>query len=195
MYFPPGFQLCPMFLLSLCSPPGPYVPLLVPMFPSSSLCSPGPHVPMLRSLLRMQKFDMLMNGDLYPYPTYFYNITGSTDYYNILNTKVNWPPIKSSVHFHWRAFFSHPIQEPAAYDYYVPFVNRSDTRFAIHVGNLSYGAQSVQVETSLLNVGVVMWGAKCGVMVVVWSVKCGGDGVVWSVRCGGDGGSVECQVW
>ena len=73
-------------------------------------------------------FDMLMNGDLYPYPTYFYNITGSTDYYNILNTK-----------------------EPAAYDYYVPFVNRSDTRFAIHVGNLSYGAQSVQVETSLLN--------------------------------------------
>ena len=60
-----------------------------------------------------------------------------------------------------------PVQEPAAYDYYVPFVNRTDTRLAIHVGNLSYGAQSVQVETSLLNVGVV----------------------------GGDGGEWGAQVW
>ena len=59
-----------------------------------------------------------------------------------------------SLLYFWRAPFL-PVQEPAAYDYYVPFVNRTDTRLAIHVGNLSYGAQSVQVETSLLNVGVV----------------------------------------
>ena len=33
-------------------------------------------------------FDMLLNGDIYPYPTYFYNATGSTNYFNILRQQV-----------------------------------------------------------------------------------------------------------
>ena len=29
-------------------------------------------------------FDEMLNGDFYPYPTYFYNITGYSDYFNFL---------------------------------------------------------------------------------------------------------------
>ena len=36
-----------------------------------------------------QIFDKLLNGDLIPYPTYFYNITGSTNYFNILRQSVS----------------------------------------------------------------------------------------------------------
>ena len=36
----------------------------------------------------LQIFDALLNGDLIPYPTYLYNITGSTNYYNILRTSL-----------------------------------------------------------------------------------------------------------
>ncbi len=35
-----------------------------------------------------QIFDALFNGDLIVYPTYLYNMTGSTNYYNILKTSV-----------------------------------------------------------------------------------------------------------
>jgi vitellogenic carboxypeptidase-like protein len=73
-------------------------------------------------------FDELMNGDIYPYPTYFYNVTGVTDYYNILRTS-----------------------EPEEYNYYVPYINGSSTRAAIHVGNLSYGAHGTDVELHLIN--------------------------------------------
>ena len=36
----------------------------------------------------LQVFDTLLNGDLYPYPTYFYNITGTANYFNFLLTEV-----------------------------------------------------------------------------------------------------------
>ena len=71
---------------------------------------------------------MLLNGDLYPYPTYFYNITGVTDYFNILR-----------------------INSPEEFNYYVPYVNQTSVRSAIHVGNLSYGSQSDMVERALVN--------------------------------------------
>ena len=77
----------------------------------------------------LQVFDRLMNGDIYPYPTYFYNVTGVTDYYNILRTS-----------------------EPEEYNYYVPYVTMDTTRAAIHVGNLSYGANAEEVELHLANV-------------------------------------------
>lgn len=73
-------------------------------------------------------FDELMNGDIYPYPTYFYNITGVTDYYNILRTS-----------------------EPEDYNYYTSYINMNSTRAAIHVGNLSYGAHGLDVEMHLIN--------------------------------------------
>ena len=36
-----------------------------------------------------QIFDLLLNGDTIPYPSYFTNITGSTNYYNILRSAVS----------------------------------------------------------------------------------------------------------
>ena len=80
-----------------------------------------------------------MNGDIYPYPTYFYNVTGVTDYYNILRTS-----------------------EPEEYNYYLPYINMDSTRAAIHVGNLSYGTHARDVEIALLNVCFV---TECGVCV------------------------------
>ena len=82
-----------IFSLLYCLPcsPGYHAPLvtMLPWLP----CSPGYHAPlvvMFHSLFHnIQVFDMLMNGDIYPYPTYFYNITGCTDYYNILNCNVS----------------------------------------------------------------------------------------------------------
>ena len=74
-----------------------------------------------------------MNGDIYPYPTYFYNVTGVTDYYNILRTS-----------------------EPEEYNYFVPYVNNSSTRADIHVGNLSYGAHGTDVELHLINVNLFL---------------------------------------
>jgi vitellogenic carboxypeptidase-like protein len=73
-------------------------------------------------------FDRLMNGDIYPYPTYFYNVTGVTDYYNILRTT-----------------------EPEEYNYYLPYIHMNSTRAAIHVGNLSYGDHATDVEIHLAN--------------------------------------------
>ncbi|XP_064401449.1 probable serine carboxypeptidase CPVL isoform X2 [Halichondria panicea] len=73
-------------------------------------------------------FDALLNGDLIPYPTYLYNITGSTNYYNILRTS-----------------------SPPDFNYYVPFINTTDIRRAIHVGSLSYGSHAEDVEMALGN--------------------------------------------
>ena len=35
-----------------------------------------------------QIFDMLLNGDIYPYPTFYFNVTGVTNYDNILRQEV-----------------------------------------------------------------------------------------------------------
>ena len=43
-------------------------------------------------------------------------------------------------------------QSPAAFNYYVPYINQTSVRSAIHVGNLSYGSQSDMVEKALVNV-------------------------------------------
>ena len=37
----------------------------------------------------LQIFDELLNGDTIPYPSYFTNITGSTNHYNILRSTVS----------------------------------------------------------------------------------------------------------
>ncbi|XP_064401251.1 probable serine carboxypeptidase CPVL isoform X1 [Halichondria panicea] len=73
-------------------------------------------------------FDALLNGDLIPYPTYLYNITGSTTYYNILRTSLASPD----------------------FNYYVPFINTTDIRRTIHVGSLSYGYHA---EVDRLKIG------------------------------------------
>jgi len=71
-------------------------------------------------------FDEMLNGDLYPYPSYYANITGGTNYYNFLLT-----------------------QEPD-YGPYDQFLNECSVRTAIHVGDLPYGATASLVEKHLL---------------------------------------------
>ena len=39
-------------------------------------------------IMNFQIFDMLLNGDLYPYKPYFYNVTLTNNYYNFLLTEV-----------------------------------------------------------------------------------------------------------
>nr|XP_054767401.1 probable serine carboxypeptidase CPVL [Lytechinus pictus] len=62
-----------------------------------------------------QQFDILLNGDLYPYPTFYYNATGSNNYYNFMMTTL-----------------------PADTNYYNNYLALPEVRRAIHVGNLTY---------------------------------------------------------
>jgi len=70
-------------------------------------------------------FDELMNGDFYPHPTYFFNITGTNNYFNFLNP--NYP--------------ANP---------YPQFLNLPSTRAAIHVGQWPFADYNATVELHLL---------------------------------------------
>ena len=37
----------------------------------------------------LQIFDQLLNGDITPYPSFFYNVSGTSNYYNFLLTTVS----------------------------------------------------------------------------------------------------------
>ncbi|XP_077455796.1 putative serine carboxypeptidase CPVL [Stigmatopora argus] len=71
-------------------------------------------------------FDSLLNGDLAPYPSFFQNATGCTNYYNYLS-----------------------CQEPKDQEYFSMFVTLPEVRRAIHVGNLEFHSGS-QVEKHLM---------------------------------------------
>lgn len=65
-------------------------------------------------------WDQFLNGDVWPYPNYFHNCTGSNDYDNFLNTNA-----------------------PEEFGYVGPYVNQPSVRQAIHVGNRPYQDGSV----------------------------------------------------
>ncbi|CAH1790152.1 unnamed protein product [Owenia fusiformis] len=71
-------------------------------------------------------FDILLNGDTIPYPSFFTNATGSTDYYNFLRT-----------------------QSPPEFNFYSSFLQQTSIRSKIHVGNLTFHAGD-KVEHFLL---------------------------------------------
>uniref|UniRef100_A0A8C5CSD3 Carboxypeptidase vitellogenic like n=2 Tax=Gadus morhua TaxID=8049 RepID=A0A8C5CSD3_GADMO len=71
-------------------------------------------------------FDSLLNGDLEPYPSYFQNVTGCTNYFNYML-----------------------CQEPEDQEYFSQFVTLPKVRLSIHVGNLSFHDGS-EVEKHLL---------------------------------------------
>uniref|UniRef100_A0A8C2H2A5 Probable serine carboxypeptidase CPVL n=1 Tax=Cyprinus carpio TaxID=7962 RepID=A0A8C2H2A5_CYPCA len=73
-----------------------------------------------------QVFDSLLNGDLTPYPSYFQNVTGCTNYFNYMQ-----------------------CQEPPDQEYFSAFVTLPDVRRSIHVGNLTFHDGS-DVEKHLL---------------------------------------------
>eukprot|EP01097_Dermamoeba_algensis_P000106 TRINITY_DN103_c0_g1_i1.p1 TRINITY_DN103_c0_g1~~TRINITY_DN103_c0_g1_i1.p1 ORF type:complete len:503 (-),score=105.44 TRINITY_DN103_c0_g1_i1:132-1640(-) len=70
-------------------------------------------------------FDELMNGDFYPYGTYFQNITGTGNYFNFLN----------------------PVYPD---DDFVGFLNLEFVKDALHVGELQYSASNSTVEDYLV---------------------------------------------
>ncbi len=49
------------------------------------------------------------------------------------------------------------LQSPPEFNYYVPFINTTDIRRAIHVGALSYGSNAEKVEIALGNVRSVFY--------------------------------------
>ncbi|KAG5856697.1 hypothetical protein ANANG_G00010650 [Anguilla anguilla] len=71
-------------------------------------------------------FDSLLNGDLSPYPSFFQNVTGCTNYFNFLQ-----------------------CQEPVDQEYFGQFVTLPAVRSSIHVGNLTFNDGS-EVEKHLL---------------------------------------------
>ncbi|XP_018596088.1 putative serine carboxypeptidase CPVL isoform X1 [Scleropages formosus] len=71
-------------------------------------------------------FDSLLNGDMSPYPSFFQNATGCTNYFNYLQ-----------------------CQEPPDQEYFSAFVTLPAVRSAIHVGNLTFHDGS-RVEKYLL---------------------------------------------
>jgi len=71
-------------------------------------------------------FDSLLNGDFYPYGTYFYNCTGFNNYFNYLSS-----------------------EGPNDTDYYNVFLEQASVRNAIHVGNLTFHG-GIEVETKLI---------------------------------------------
>uniref|UniRef100_A0A8C2XBI2 Probable serine carboxypeptidase CPVL n=1 Tax=Cyclopterus lumpus TaxID=8103 RepID=A0A8C2XBI2_CYCLU len=73
-----------------------------------------------------QVFDSLLNGDVDPYPSFFQNATGCTNYYNYMTCR-----------------------EPEDQEYFSQFVTLPAVRRAIHVGNLTFNDGS-EVEKHLL---------------------------------------------
>ncbi|KAK8740372.1 hypothetical protein OTU49_002879 [Cherax quadricarinatus] len=77
-------------------------------------------------LKAFQVFDNLLNGDKTGYPSYFTNVTGLTNYYNYIADG-----------------------QPEDMQYWTPFINKTNVRKEIHVGNLTFNDGS-EVETYLL---------------------------------------------
>jgi len=73
-------------------------------------------------------WDQMLNGDIYPYPNYFHNISGSNDYDNFLNTNA-----------------------PASFDYYAKYLNQPAVRQALHVGNTPFGTNASNCELALVS--------------------------------------------
>eukprot|EP01130_Rhizamoeba_saxonica_P005865 TRINITY_DN2322_c0_g1_i2.p1 TRINITY_DN2322_c0_g1~~TRINITY_DN2322_c0_g1_i2.p1 ORF type:complete len:237 (-),score=22.01 TRINITY_DN2322_c0_g1_i2:62-772(-) len=77
-------------------------------------------------LVAFHYFDQLINGDFFEYPTYFYNITGSHDYFNIRSPKY-------------------------APDEYGKFMSSPTMREALHLGNIKFWDYNQTVEYHLLH--------------------------------------------
>jgi len=77
--------------------------------------------------LAFRIWDEMINGDLFPYGSYFYNLTGSTDYDNCLNTNA-----------------------PPELELYGEFLNQAWVREALHVGNVPFGLNASDCEKHLV---------------------------------------------
>lgn len=85
-------------------------------------------------------WDEFLNGDVYPYPTYYYNITGSEDYDNLLRT-----------------------QAPESFGYYVSWFQNNDVRRSIHVGDALFN-NGTATEMALLGDFMVSFKTQLGAL-------------------------------
>ena len=72
-------------------------------------------------------WDEMLNGDIYPYPNYFHNITGSNDYDNFLRTNA-----------------------PEEFSYFGKYVSLPAIKEAMHTGNIPFGTGAHECEMNLL---------------------------------------------
>lgn len=72
-------------------------------------------------------WDKMLNGDVFPYPNLFHNMTGLNDYDNYLNTN-----------------------PPESFEYYAPFLNLPAVQDALHVGSRKFPSNPTQCELHLL---------------------------------------------
>ena len=77
-------------------------------------------------LKAFEAFDMYINGDFWPYGTYYYNVTGLTSYFNFLD----------------------PVYPSNPYDV---FLNLPETQDSINVRNTLYVHYNKTVETYLVD--------------------------------------------
>lgn len=90
-----------------------------------------------------------------PYPSFYQNATGCTNYYNYLTCQVSAAIVINSYmlnmqqSFQPERFHSCAPQEPEDQGYFSPFVTLPQVRRAIHVGNLTFHS-GAEVEKHLL---------------------------------------------
>lgn len=72
-------------------------------------------------------WDKMLNGDIYPYPNLFHNMTGLNDYDNYLNTNA-----------------------PESFEYYAPFLNQPEVQKALHTGSVKFPSNPSQCEIHLM---------------------------------------------
>jgi len=75
----------------------------------------------------LKTYDEMLNGDIYPYPTLFYNMTGMSYYFNMLFD-----------------------EKPLPFDDWTTYVQRPSVRAALHVGRRPLN-KGLTVEQHLLN--------------------------------------------
>ena len=71
-------------------------------------------------------WDKMLNGDVWKYPTYFYNVTHATDYDNFMRTA-----------------------PPASFDTYSKFLNQPRVRASLHAGGRGFGVDAHTCELHL----------------------------------------------
>lgn len=72
-------------------------------------------------------WDSMLNGDVFPYPNLFHNMTGLNDYDNFLNTNA-----------------------PESFDWYGPFCNQPEVQTALHTGKVQFPNNPGTCEKHLL---------------------------------------------
>eukprot|EP01065_Artemidia_motanka_P012137 TRINITY_DN1663_c0_g1_i1.p1 TRINITY_DN1663_c0_g1~~TRINITY_DN1663_c0_g1_i1.p1 ORF type:complete len:501 (+),score=190.55 TRINITY_DN1663_c0_g1_i1:74-1504(+) len=72
-------------------------------------------------------WDEMLNGDVYPYPNYFHNITGLNDYDNYMNT-----------------------DPPADLQYYAKWISQDKVRKSLHAGDRVFSGNASTCEMNLL---------------------------------------------